>query len=101
VEHGYLLLACDALEALAATAGRQGKLAQASELLTGAEGVREATGYRFRFGFEQAAVDELRASMAPAGKRGNAGGRATDTDAWKTTTAPALRVAREVTGLGG
>lgn len=50
VQHDYLLLACDALEALAAIARRQGRLSDARVLLAGAKSAREITGYRFRFG---------------------------------------------------
>jgi len=100
VQHDYLLLACDALEALAAMAGRQGRLADAGILLASAESAREITGYRFRFGFEQAAVEELRASMPPAGQHADADAPSGDAQEWKTTAALALLVAREVIGLG-
>jgi hypothetical protein len=70
------------------------------KLLTGAQNAREITGYPFRFGFEQAALDQLHASLAPAGKHDHAGAPAAGAHDWKTTTALALRVAREVTGLG-
>ena len=54
---GYLLLACDALEAIAVLAGRRELYGNADQLLAAAGALRDKTGYRFRFGFEQNFVD--------------------------------------------
>jgi hypothetical protein len=60
---GYLLLACDALEAIALLAGRRELYAEADQLLAGAGALRDETGYRFRFGFERKSVDALRLAI--------------------------------------
>jgi hypothetical protein len=98
VQRDYLLLACDALEALAAIAGRQGRLTEAGVLLVGGENVRQLTGYRFRFRFEQAVVDDLRASIAQAGKPDSAA--AADARDWQAAAAFALPLAGEIAGHG-
>ena len=54
---GYLLLVCDALEALGCMQARRGALGTAAQLLAAAQRCRDEITYRFRFGFEQAAVD--------------------------------------------
>jgi hypothetical protein len=57
--HGYLLLLLiDAFEALGALAARQRRWADAACLLASGERLRGETGYRFRFAFEQQAVDD-------------------------------------------
>jgi predicted ATPase/transcriptional regulator with XRE-family HTH domain len=63
---GFTLLGCDALEAFAYIAARRKDLAAARRLLESAEQLRREIGYRFRFRFEQARVDEVRKLLAGA-----------------------------------
>jgi predicted ATPase/transcriptional regulator with XRE-family HTH domain len=63
----YLLLACDALEAFAGITCRQRSWPAAARLLASADRLRREIGYRFRFDFEQAAVDRARADIAAQG----------------------------------
>jgi predicted ATPase/transcriptional regulator with XRE-family HTH domain len=62
--NGYLLLVCDALEALGCLSVGAGDPAKAVALLRAAQACRDDIRYRFRFGYEQAAVDEALASLA-------------------------------------
>ena len=62
--HDYLLLVCDALEALGCLAVRAEDPAKAGILLGAAQSCRDDIRYRFRFGYEQAAVDEALAALA-------------------------------------
>jgi hypothetical protein len=64
LDHDYRLLVCDALEAFAGLASRRRSGQVAVPLLAAAEGLRAEIGYRFRFDFEQAAVDQARAESA-------------------------------------
>jgi hypothetical protein len=63
---GYLLLVCEAFEAFAAIAARKDSLDLARLLQAASEGLRERTGYRFRFNFERRALDELTDAIAAA-----------------------------------
>jgi predicted ATPase/DNA-binding XRE family transcriptional regulator len=70
---GYLLLVCDALEALGGLAARRGGDPTLAVRLIAAGGAcRDETGYRFRFGYEQAALDEAFAAVGPASPAGPA-----------------------------
>jgi predicted ATPase/class 3 adenylate cyclase/DNA-binding CsgD family transcriptional regulator len=57
LEQGFRLVAVDALEGLGVAAARLEAWTESSRLLAAAERLRDETGYRWRFGFEQAAVD--------------------------------------------
>jgi hypothetical protein len=59
----YVLLACDALEAMGFVAVRLGHLSQAAQMLRAARGRRGESGYSHRFGFEQRQVDEAFAAL--------------------------------------
>jgi predicted ATPase/transcriptional regulator with XRE-family HTH domain len=61
--HGYLLLVYDALEALGCLAVHACDAAKGAALLGAAQAGRDEIRYRFRFGYEQAAVDEARAAI--------------------------------------
>jgi DNA-binding CsgD family transcriptional regulator len=63
---GLHLIAVDALEGLAATAARTESWVEALRLLGAAERLRDETGYRWRFRFEQAAVDDARKTATAA-----------------------------------
>ncbi len=67
-EHSYLLLVCDSLEALGRLASLRQPPETAARLLSAAERLRGDIGYRFRFDFEQAAVDETRKLVVAAGE---------------------------------
>ena len=60
LDHGLRLVAIDALEGLAIGAARSESWSECLRLLGAAERLREETGYQWRFGFEQRAVDEAR-----------------------------------------
>jgi len=70
---GYLLLVCDALEALGCLAARRGADSTlAVSLIAAARACRDEIGYRFRFRYEQAALDEAVAMLGPAALLGPA-----------------------------
>jgi predicted ATPase/transcriptional regulator with XRE-family HTH domain len=92
-DRGYVLLVCDALEAFGGLASRHGSPGTAARLLAAASRLRGDIGYRFRFDFEQACVDQARADIAAAG-----GGEAADLassapPAWQDAADLALRAA--------
>jgi DNA-binding CsgD family transcriptional regulator len=60
------LIAVDALEGLAATAARTESWAESLRLLGAAARLREETDYRWRFGFEQMAVERAQVSAISA-----------------------------------
>ncbi|HWC66630.1 MAG TPA: LuxR C-terminal-related transcriptional regulator, partial [Acidimicrobiales bacterium] len=60
VEHGFRLIAVDALEGLAAAAARTESWAECLRLLAAAQRLRDELDYRWRFRFEQTAVDWAR-----------------------------------------
>jgi predicted ATPase/transcriptional regulator with XRE-family HTH domain len=62
---GYLLLTCDAVEALGCLASHQGGKPEAATLLASAQSYRDQIGYRFRFRFEQHALDHAWKAVAP------------------------------------
>jgi DNA-binding CsgD family transcriptional regulator len=57
VDHGFRLIAVDALEGIAGAAARAENWGEGERLLAAAQRLRDETGYRWRFGFEQRAVD--------------------------------------------
>jgi predicted ATPase/DNA-binding XRE family transcriptional regulator len=63
--HGYVVLGCDAMEGLACAA-RDLDATTSAVLLQSAAACRDEIGYRFRFEFEQRAVDEAWAATARA-----------------------------------
>ena len=66
VPHRYLLLVCDALEALGCLASQQGDPPRAARLLSAAARCRASTTYRWRFGYEQRHVDQAWDTAGPA-----------------------------------
>jgi predicted ATPase/class 3 adenylate cyclase/DNA-binding CsgD family transcriptional regulator len=64
--HDLRLIAVDALEGLGIAAARDESWAECLRLLTAAERLREHTGYRWRFTFEQQAVDAARTAATDA-----------------------------------
>jgi DNA-binding CsgD family transcriptional regulator len=66
LDQGLRLIAVDALEGLAGEASRVESWAECLRLLGAAERLRDETGYRWRFGFEQRAVDAARAAAVDA-----------------------------------
>ena len=60
------LIAVDALEGLAAAAARSESWSECLRLLAAAQRLRDETGYRWRFGFEQRAVDTARTAAVNA-----------------------------------
>jgi predicted ATPase/class 3 adenylate cyclase/DNA-binding CsgD family transcriptional regulator len=66
LEQGLRLIAVDALEGLAVAAAGVEGWAECLRLLTAAERLRDETGYRWRFGFEQQAVDTARTAAMNA-----------------------------------
>jgi predicted ATPase/transcriptional regulator with XRE-family HTH domain len=64
VASGYLLLTCDAVEALGCLASQHGRKSQAATLLASAQSYRDQIGYRFRFRFEQQALDQAWRALA-------------------------------------
>jgi DNA-binding CsgD family transcriptional regulator len=93
---GLRLIAVDALEGLATTAAGTESWVEALRLLGAAERLRDETGYRWRFGFEQVAVDGAReaATMAlgESAATAEAEGRALD---WREAAAYARRARGE------
>jgi predicted ATPase/transcriptional regulator with XRE-family HTH domain len=90
-DHGYALLACDALEALAGLASRRRSWTVTARLLTAADRLRAEIGYRFRFDFEQAAVDQARADITAACGDESAGLPPSSPPDWRDTADLALR----------
>jgi predicted ATPase/DNA-binding CsgD family transcriptional regulator len=66
LDHGLRLIAVDALEGLAAAAGRAESWAESLRLLGAAERLRDETGYRWRFPFERRSVDDTRGNAVDA-----------------------------------
>ena len=62
LEQGLRLIAIDALEGLAVLAASGGDGATGTRLLAVADSLRAATGYRWRFPFEEAAVEAARSA---------------------------------------
>jgi hypothetical protein len=60
---GYVLLGCDALEGLAYVDSQRDEHDTARVLLTAARACRDKIGYRFRFSFEQHALDRAWATI--------------------------------------
>ena len=60
--HGLRLIAVDALEGLAAAAADSDSPVECLRMLAAAERLREETGYRWRFDFEQGLVETARAT---------------------------------------
>ncbi len=69
---GYLLLVCDALEALGCLAARRGATTLAVSLIAAGRACRDEIGYRFRFGYERAALEEAVATAGAASLLGPA-----------------------------
>jgi predicted ATPase/class 3 adenylate cyclase/DNA-binding CsgD family transcriptional regulator len=63
---GLRLIAVDTLEGLAVAAARTESWAESLRLVGAAERLRDETGYRWRFGFEQHAVDTARTAAINA-----------------------------------
>ena len=70
LEQGLRLIAVDAFEGLATIAARDGDHSTATRLLAVATGLREATGYRWRFRFEETAVEAARSAAGTRERRG-------------------------------
>ena len=66
LEQGLRLIAVDALEGLATAAARAESWNESLRLLGAAERLRDETGYRWRFGFEERAVASARAAAVDA-----------------------------------
>jgi predicted ATPase/DNA-binding CsgD family transcriptional regulator len=66
LEQGLRLIAVDALEGLAVAAARVESSRECLRLLGAAQRLRDETGYRWRFGFEQRAVDAARSAAVEA-----------------------------------
>ena len=66
LEQGLRLIAVDALEGLAIAATRAESWKECIRLLAAAQRLREETGYRWRFGFEERAITAARATAAAA-----------------------------------
>jgi hypothetical protein len=66
LDQGLRLIAVDALEGLAVAAATTESWAESLRLVGAAERLGDETGYRWRFGFEQRAVDTARAAAAEA-----------------------------------
>jgi hypothetical protein len=62
---GYVVVACDALEGLACLGTRDGDRGTSATLLRSAEACRKEIGYRFRFPFEERAVDAAWTAIGP------------------------------------
>jgi predicted ATPase/DNA-binding CsgD family transcriptional regulator len=60
LNHELRLIAVDALEGLGAASSREESWSESIRLLASAERLRDETGYRWRFSFEQHAVDAAR-----------------------------------------
>jgi DNA-binding CsgD family transcriptional regulator len=93
---GLRLIAVDALEGLAATAAGTESWVEALRLLGASERLRDETGYRWRFPFEQMAVDTARvaatAALGGAAAGAEAEGRALE---WREAAAYARRARGE------
>jgi len=89
--HGYLLLACDALEAFASLAAHRSAPGLAAQLLAAADQLRSDIGYRFRFDFEQASVDQARSAIAVAGREGASSLAPGVRQGWRDAASVALR----------
>jgi predicted ATPase/DNA-binding CsgD family transcriptional regulator len=91
VEHGFRLIAVDALEGLGVSAANSDNAEEALRLFGAADRLRRATGYRWRFPFEQeryeAALETARSQL----------GSGAD-DAWDEGTALGLIDAAEYAG---
>jgi DNA-binding CsgD family transcriptional regulator len=66
LEHGLRLIGVDALEGLAAAASRVESWAECLRLLGSAQRLRDETGYRWRFPFEDQTVELARTAAADA-----------------------------------
>jgi hypothetical protein len=66
LDQGLRLVAVDALEGLAVAAARVERWPECLRLAAAAERLRDETGYRWRFGFEQRAVDSARTDALSA-----------------------------------
>jgi DNA-binding CsgD family transcriptional regulator len=66
VDHRLRLIAVDALEGVAVTAGRAESWTECLRLLAAARRLRDETGYQWRFAFEKGAVDTTRAASLAA-----------------------------------
>jgi predicted ATPase/DNA-binding CsgD family transcriptional regulator len=62
LDHHLRLIAVDALEGIGVAAARNESWAESLRLLASADRLRDDTSYRWRFGFEQHAVDAARAA---------------------------------------
>jgi DNA-binding CsgD family transcriptional regulator len=62
LDQGLRLIAVDALEGLAVASATSESWAECLRLVAAANRLRDETGYRWRFGFEQRAVDSARAA---------------------------------------
>ena len=95
VEQGLRLIAVDALEGFAAAATVDDS-ARASRLLGSAQRLRQETGYRWRFAFEQRSLDAVRTAAVKAlgsdAETAEAQGRNLD---WRAAAADALRTRDE------
>ncbi len=60
---GYLVLVCDALEALGCIASRRGDTARAASLIPAAQACRREISYHFHFAFEQRQLDQASAAI--------------------------------------
>ena len=96
LEQGLRLIAVDALEGLASAAARAESWNECLRLLGAAERLRDETGYRWRFGFEERAVASARASAVEAlgddAGAAEAAGRSLD---WREAAAYARRARGE------
>ena len=88
LEQGLRLIAVDAFEGLATIAARDGDHSTATRLLAVATGLREATGYRWRFRFEETAVEAARST---AGTRNVAAPDAEPSATWEDVARALLR----------
>ena len=66
LDQGLRLIAVDALEGLGVAAARTESWAECLRLLAAAERLRDETGYRWRFAFEQQAIDTARTNAVAA-----------------------------------
>ncbi len=96
VEQGFRLIAVDALEGLAVTAAAVERWTEALRLLGSAQRLRDETGYKWRFAFEQRAVSAARTIAVEAlgsdAETAEAEGRNLD---WRVAAADALRTRGE------
>ena len=65
-EHGLRLVAVDALEGLAGLAARSESWVECLRLAAAAARLRDETGYRWRFAFEQGRLDAAEAAATEA-----------------------------------